>query len=136
MYVCDLIDYITFSDIPVCPDGLPMTGQNWNSPSAFDDLSIHEMAAVEQYMRSIKSLGIKKISEATPNSTFIMLMERLPARKSDVLGHIENKRNAPKRFARVVLVRGDISTPVIEEFKVGVLPRPSHHDFLRYPKYK
>ena len=117
---------------------IPVVEHDWKKPSIFDGLSVDEINAVANYLSGIDSMGVKLYNKATVNSTYILNIERLMPHKSAVLRFLDNKTHtrAPDRMAKVILARGDLSSPVMEEYKVWPLPNPNEHHLLQYNRYR
>ena len=56
--------------------------------------------------------------------------------KAAVLGFTDGGRRKPGRAAIVVLYRGDMDPPRVEEHIVGPLPTPTYHRPVTNPAYR
>ena len=88
-------------------DPLPVEADNEKSKDVniFDDLNQAEMQAVIDYLADQESIGLKQFDMATPNSTYIFLIEALPPSKAQALAYLDRNGQKPKRYAKVVLYR-------------------------------
>ncbi|XP_059172011.1 putative amine oxidase [copper-containing] [Physella acuta] len=89
------------------------------TPGPFHDLTIQEIKNVRTYL-----LNEKIISSGTAalGSSSIYMMDLLLPNKAEVLSFLDNSGVPPNRAARVMVFRGDLTPPVVQEFRCGPLP--------------
>ncbi|XP_064609557.1 putative amine oxidase [copper-containing] [Liolophura sinensis] len=102
------------------------------NPTVFSDLTGPEFESINRYLFDQTDLNVTKITEARIDSSYVHLIELLLPNKAETLKHLDGKTDAPKRWAKVVLFRGDLSIPEVQEYKVGPLPTPTSHRLLNY----
>lgn len=102
------------------------------NPTVFSDLTEPEFESINRYLFNQSDLNVTKITDATIDSAYIHLIELLLPKKAVALKHLDEKADAPQRWAKVVLFRGDLSLPEIQEYRVGPLPTPTSHQLLNY----
>jgi len=121
----------------ICPQWASPTGQGITSkergthaPHVFSELSETEMQTVAEFLLSEKSLNLTQldtIQELTSNHVRINYLHgmwyQIP-KKVEVIRHLDQGGPMPKRYARVVLVMGAQSPPVVREVLVD-LPKAS-----------
>ncbi|XP_046342809.1 amiloride-sensitive amine oxidase [copper-containing]-like [Haliotis rufescens] len=121
---------------PLCAEGKSVIPRNLDKPGIFEDLTPNEMKIVRDYMQSQKSLKLKPYNEATLNSSYIYLIDLQLPIKAGVLKYLDGGHREPERAAKVVLYRGDMNPPRVEEYHVGPLPRPRYHRLVANPIYR
>ena len=124
----DIVLKMNRSDIyPAIPEGTYNTEKEPHIPPVFHDLTTAEIKAIVQYLYATPSFNIEDNINAKPNSSFLYFAELVLPRKSDALDHLDLNYAAPPREAKVVLIRGDKSPPVVEEYVIGPLSNISGH---------
>ena len=108
---------------------------NLEKPSVFDGMTPEEFNAVTEYMFQQHTINLTPIEEAMPNCSYIYLIELQLPLKSAVLEFLDRGSVRVKRAAKVVVVRGDLEHPKVEEYLVAPLPRPNFHRVARNPSY-
>ncbi|XP_064608891.1 putative amine oxidase [copper-containing] [Liolophura sinensis] len=101
-----------------------------DNPSVFSDLTTVELRSVVAYLYQQTDLNVVKLSDATLSSSYIYLIELNVPNKTAVLNHLDNQADAPERRAKVVIFRGDLDVPRVEEYEVGPLPNPTFHTII------
>ncbi|KAK3096738.1 hypothetical protein FSP39_002789 [Pinctada imbricata] len=99
-------------------------------PSVFHDLTHDETKAIVQYLLTTREFNLQDNTIAKPNDSFLYFAELYLPNKSAALDHLDIGHKAPPREAKVVLLRGDKSPPVVEEYAVGPLPQIIGHRLL------
>lgn len=108
---------------------------NNKNPGVFEDMTPQEFKAVIHYMSRIADIGLVPIETATVNSSYIYMIDLHIPLKPSVLEYLDRGSVILKRAAKVVVVRGDLETPRVEEYLVSPLPEPSSHRLARNPSY-
>ncbi|ESO94443.1 hypothetical protein LOTGIDRAFT_118238 [Lottia gigantea] len=98
-------------------------------PGVFHDLTKSELRSLQDYLYSdkAKNLNLVRPSKAVTNSSYVYLTDLLPLDKAEVLRYLDNNGPKPLRRARVIIFRGDLSPPIVEEYIVEPFPKPSRH---------
>ena len=97
------------------------------NPGLFDDLTPDELHAVNNFMLHDTHLNLTSWETAVINSSYIYMIELFLPIKSDVLNFIERGLKRPIREAKVVVFRGNLQPPRVEEFIVSPLPHPTSY---------
>lgn len=72
----------------------------------FDDLTLEEIASVQHYLHQQDKLNLRRDwDDVSVGSSYIFLIERMDALKSDVLRFLNGRGPKPKRYALVILYR-------------------------------
>ena len=103
------------------------------SSGLFDDLSDEEIVAVRDYLLGQPSLNLTPHHLATVDSNYIYLIELRQAPKDEALLHMEAGGPRPARTARVVVYRGAVTPPTVEEYLVSPADEPIQHVLERGP---
>lgn len=101
-------------------------------PPVFADLTKQELQNTRAYLKSQPDLNLVDINKVIVSSSYIYSIELLPPTKSLVLQHLDNGGEKPKRWAKVIIFRGDLPSPLIQEYRVGPMPQPSTHALIDY----
>ncbi len=92
-----------------CPEGEGQTlfdAREESNPSVFDDLTMTEILAVQEYLYRQEDLNLKRsFDDVTIDSSYIYLIERLDIPKREVLGYLEHEGPKPERHAKAILYR-------------------------------
>lgn len=110
--------------------------RDFKNPDFLDDLTPTEMENVRDYLYRQKSLNIKKITARDINGTYIYTMTLFQYPKKTVLDYLDGRIRAPKRKSKVVLFRGDVAPPRVEEYIVGPVDNPDSHELYKNPIYR
>ena len=105
------------------------------NPGVFEDLLPFEFNAVQEYMFRNSNIALVPIEQAIPNNSYIYMIDLHLPLKAAVLEHLDRGSVRLERVAKVVVVRGDLETPRIEEYLVSPLPHPRSHRLARNPVY-
>lgn len=122
-------------DITVCDSGYPVNPRNSEKPGVFDSLTVKEYNSVIDYLFKKTNLSLVQFNVAFPNSSYIFLIDLLLPLKEVALEHLDYGVRQPQRAAHVIIVRGDLRTPRVEEYHVGPIPNPSYHIKVTNPSY-
>ncbi|KAJ8303963.1 hypothetical protein KUTeg_017546 [Tegillarca granosa] len=90
-------------------------------------LSHDEINHVMDYLHKQKDLNLKRVHEASISNSFVHAMELHTIPKQDLLNFLDNNGTRPIREAKVIMFRGDLAKPLIEEYIVGPLPNITYH---------
>ncbi|WAR22253.1 AOC1-like protein [Mya arenaria] len=101
----------------------------------FEDLSPNEYKSVRDYMFETSKIGLVPITKAFPNQSYIYLIDLHIPLKTSVLEHLDRGSVRLKRVAKVVVIRGNLESPRVEEYLVSPLPVPTSHRLARNPLY-
>ncbi|CAH1779076.1 unnamed protein product [Owenia fusiformis] len=119
-----------------CPVGGDIIESDPKNPSVFDELFPDELNAVANYMSRESGIDLKAPSVALSNQSYIYIIERRSPAKYTLLDYIDGTGDTPLREARVVVNRGDLNPPIIQEYTVGSLPIPTYHRLVSNPTWK
>ncbi|XP_071161859.1 putative amine oxidase [copper-containing] [Mytilus edulis] len=103
-----------------------------SKPSVFRDLTKKEIAGILDYLYNRSDLNLTTADKAAINSNYIFSSEIFLPPKRDVLKHLDTHCVQPKREARVMILRGGISTPDVIEIIVSPLPNPTGYRHVPY----
>lgn len=98
-------------------------------------MSAEEFKAVLEYMLYKSNIGLTPFDKATVNSSYIYMIDLHIPLKSAVLQHLDRGSVRLKRAAKVVVIRGNLATPKVEEYLVSPIPNPRTHKLARNPSY-
>ena len=117
------------ADVTECPEGLKESDhEEPKSEDVFDDLTSAEIIAVRDYMLAQSSLNITPYEKASINSNYIYLIQRHLPTKQSVLDFIDLKNTTkPAKEAIVVVFKGALKQPIVEEYIVSSAGRPTKH---------
>lgn len=102
--------------IPCPPEGGDVfVPDDPDPPSPFHDITWKEYERLYSYLTSAKDLNLKSGNLAGVNTSHIFAVDLLLPPKSAVLKFLSGAGVQPGREARVMIFRGDLSTPVVEE---------------------
>lgn len=118
-----------------CFLGATYIPSNTESPSVFQDMSVEEYKAVLDYMLHKSKIGLTPFDKATVNSSYIYMIDLHIPLKSAVLEYLDRGSVRLIRAAKVVVVRGNLATPKVEEYLVSPIPNPQTHKLARNPSY-
>ncbi|GFO42007.1 amine oxidase [Plakobranchus ocellatus] len=93
-----------------------------SKPGPFHDLTKHEIAKVLDFIANDPNIRAADPQKANLLSSYMYTMDLFPAKKAEVLKYLDNNGPAPARQARVIMFRGDLPKPVVEEYACGPLP--------------
>lgn len=126
---------IFYQRAPVCDKGLPIIPNNLEKPEIFDELTVAELETVRDYLISRKDLNLVSFDNAAINSSYIYMIDLLLPLKAAVLKNLDRGSRQPVRTAKVVIFRGDLRPPRVEEYHVGPIPRPTYARLITNPSY-
>ena len=104
---------------------------NVNPPeqlTPFHDLTSEEIHNIKEFLYEQRELNLVPASEIAVNESYIFSMELKIPNKQQTLNFLDRNRQQPEREATVIIFRGDVAEPHIEEFVVGPLPLPTYKD--------
>ncbi|XP_053407487.1 amiloride-sensitive amine oxidase [copper-containing]-like [Mercenaria mercenaria] len=108
---------------------------NTENPGVFQDMTSEEYKAVLNYMLYKSKIGLTPFGKATVNSSYIYMIDLHIPLKSAVLQYLDRGSIRLKRAAKVVVIRGNLATPKVEEYLVSPIPNPRTHKLARNPSY-
>ncbi|CAL1529259.1 unnamed protein product [Lymnaea stagnalis] len=108
----------------------PISNKNLNTidqsepdhPGPFHDLTKHEMFKIREFLENDPEIHVQPADGAVMNMSTLYMMDLFPPRKEDVLEYLDEGGLQPDREARVLVYRGDLDPPVVEERICGPLP--------------
>lgn len=103
-------------------------------PGPFHDLTKHEIAKVREFITNDPKIRAVDPQTATLDSSYMYMMDLHQANKADILRYLDDKGPAPKRQARVIMYRGDLDKPMVEEYACGPLPDVTSCDLIKSDK--
>ena len=126
------------SHVPTC-DGqtagvIDLSGPS--EPSVFSDLTSEEVQGLTDFIYSKAELNLVRPNEAKVDTNYVYLAELHLPNKRDVVAYLDGETSQkPTREARVVIFRGNQTSPDIIEIVVTPLPNPTSYRILRekYP---
>ncbi|KAL4232081.1 tryptamine:oxygen oxidoreductase (deaminating) [Mactra antiquata] len=121
--------------VQYCFQNYRSSTRNSDSPQVFDDMTVSEYHAVTDYMLHRSGIGLTHFDSASVNSSYIYMIDLHIPLKSAVLEYLDRGSVRLKRVAKVIVVRGDLETPKVEEYLVFPLPNPNSHRLARNPLY-
>lgn len=100
------------------------------TPGPFHDLTKHEMRQVRAFLEKDPNVKATPPEQADISKSYIYMMDLFPAAKQEVLSFLDSKGRQPDRLARVIVYRGDLSPPQVEEYMCGPLPNVQKCDLI------
>ncbi len=97
------------------------------SKDLYRDLSEAELLQVRDYILNVVSLNVTPFEKATVNSNYIFLIELQNPIKDDAIAYLDRNGPKPTRVANVIIFKGAVSPPVIEEILV-YFEKPMRHE--------
>lgn len=97
----------------------------------FHDLTIQELKNLRKFVEEHPDIKAAKSSTAKVGSSYIYMMDLIVPPKAEVLKYMKGEDNAVSRSARVIMFRGDLTPPVVQEWKCGPLPIVFSCELLR-----
>ena len=110
-----------------CKSGLENI--NLNQPEVltpFYDLTREEIHNIKDYLYKQRDLNLVHASNIAVNKSYIFTMEIRVPNKEQTLNYLDRNQRQPDREATVIIFRGDVADPQVEEYTVGPLPLPSY----------
>ena len=101
-----------------CVTTSSLTAMYTKSQDLYRDLSKAELRQVRDYILNVASLNVTPFENATVNSNYIFLIELQNPIKDDAIAYLDHNGPKPTRVANVILFKGAVSPPVIEEVLV------------------
>jgi len=101
-----------------------------SQPGPFHDLTRHEIVQLRQFLENHAQIHAAP-PPAKMSQSQIFTMDLFLPKKSEVLRHLDQGGPQPPRRARVVMFRGDLSPPVVQEYICGPLPHVTQCDLLK-----
>ncbi|XP_076443586.1 putative amine oxidase [copper-containing] [Babylonia areolata] len=114
---------------PTTKGGL-MTSGDPQDPSPFHDLTVAEYKRLYRFLRQEKSVNLPASDTTFISTSSIFMMDLLLPPKQRVLSFLDNQGPQPAREARVMIFRGDKEPPVVEEYRVGPLSKPTYAELI------
>lgn len=93
-----------------------------DNPGPFHDLTKHEMRQLRAFLERDPTIHATPADQVQINKSYIYMMDLFPANKQDVLAFLNSKAGQPARLARIIMYRGDLDPPMVEEYACGPLP--------------
>lgn len=121
--------------IQYCFPGTTAIPRDLENPGVFEGMSPEEYRSVLDYMLHKSKIGLTPFNKAIVNSSYIYMIDLHIPLKSAVLQYLDTGNVRLKRAAKVVVVRGNLVTPKIEEYLVSPIPNPRTHRLARNPSY-
>ena len=118
---------------PTIPSSSVVKEQDPNDLGVFDELTKNELYAIWGYLLQQTTLGLT--TAPTPRGKYVFSIEIHRPPKREVLEFL-NGGVKPTRMARVLIIRGDLTPPVLEEYVVGPLPKPTNYTLYVNPSYR
>ena len=115
------------SDSPAsCAKTWSLKPKYTTSQDLYRDLSEAELLQVRDYILNVASLNITPFEKATVNSNYIFLIELQNPIKDDAIAYLDLNGPKPTRVANVIIFKGAVSPPVVEEILV-YFDKPMRH---------
>ncbi len=112
---------------PSCPKTSPLKPKYTKSNDLYRDLSKAELLQVCDYILNVASLNVTPFEKATVNSNYIFLIELQNPIKDDAIAYLDRNGPKPTRVANVIIFKGAVSPPVVEEILV-YFDKPMRHE--------
>lgn len=116
-----------------CTEGMSSSHDSPKSAGVFDDLTVDEITAVRDYLLKQPELNLTKFLRATVDSNYIYLIQFLPPSKDEVLEFLDNDGLKPERRAVAVVFHGATDPPVVKEYIVSPVAKPTQHVARKVP---
>ncbi|CAL1544781.1 unnamed protein product [Lymnaea stagnalis] len=101
-------------------------------PGPFHDLTREELIAVRTFLEEHPEIQASSPDLVTVNSSFVYMADLFVAKKSDVISYLDKGAKQPIRQARVIVFRGDLGPPVVQEYICGPLPKIESCDLMKH----
>ncbi|KAK3104224.1 hypothetical protein FSP39_025449 [Pinctada imbricata] len=98
-----------------------------NDPPIFFDLTKSEVKGIQKYLYEESDLRLVRPTDNKTNASYVFTMELYLPNKTDVLNFLDDNGAKPARLAKVIIFRGDVENPEINEIIVEPLPNPTSH---------
>ena len=121
--------------VQYCSPGHLIIPRDLDNPGVFDDMTPREYIVTRDYMLNTMKFHLVTIEKAVVNSSYIFMIDLHIPLKSAVLEYLDRGSNRLERVAKVVVVRGDMKPPRVEEYLVSPLPHPRTHILARNPSF-
>ncbi|XP_050403841.1 putative amine oxidase [copper-containing] [Patella vulgata] len=95
--------------------------------NVFEDLRAEEINEVLEYLYSQKSLQLVKPNKANLTTNYILGIELHVPNKSLALDFLDSGGEKPVREAKAILFLPQRDPPVVEEYIISPIPKPSNH---------
>ncbi|ESO96448.1 hypothetical protein LOTGIDRAFT_159859 [Lottia gigantea] len=102
-----------------------------DDPTIFHGLTGQELQSIQEYMKSVPELNIET-GTLKLNSSYIIGIDYIVPPKSEVLDYLDSGGPKPARSALVIMLRGDLNPPLVEEYQVQPLPNPTNYELIKY----
>ena len=110
-----------------CVTTSSLTAMYTKSQDLYRDLSKAELRKVRDYILKVVSLNVTPFESATVNSNYIFLIELQNPIKDDAIAYLDHNGPKPTRVANVILFKGAVSPPIVEEILV-YFDKPMRHE--------
>ncbi|KAK3590103.1 hypothetical protein CHS0354_041149 [Potamilus streckersoni] len=135
LLICVIILAHYQGHIPYCFSGFNVIPRDLTNPTVFEDLNPSEYMSVVKYMLKNTHINLVPFEDASVNSSYIYMIDLHMPLKSAVLKYLDRGTKKPERAAKVVVIRGDVKPPRVEEYLVFPLPVPDNHKLVSSPAY-
>ncbi|KAJ8304308.1 hypothetical protein KUTeg_017891 [Tegillarca granosa] len=98
-----------------------------NRKSLFHDMTYDEVKNLMNYIYQQSDLNISRPEKVVVASSYLYVVELHLPNKSKALNYLDFGETKPPREAKLVLMRGDKSPALVEEYIVGPLHNISYH---------
>ncbi|XP_013091312.2 putative amine oxidase [copper-containing] [Biomphalaria glabrata] len=105
-----------------------------DKPGPFHDLTKSEMKKLREFLENDPNIHVEPAETARMEQSALYLLDLYPAKKADVIRYLDNSGPQPIRQARAIVFRGDLSSPVVEEYICGPLPEVKKCSLLKSDK--
>ena len=116
-----------------CENGMDGLADPPKSSGLFDDLTIEEIIAVRAYLMEQASLNLTEPAEASVDSNYIYMIQFLPPSKNEALEYLDNNGAKPERKAVAVVFHGAANPPLVREYIVSPVSKPTGHVARKIP---
>ena len=114
------------SSSSTCSKASPLKAKYVKSHDLYRDLSKKELLQVRDYILSVASLNVMPYKDASITTNYIFLIELQNPIKDEAIAYLDNKGPKPSRVANVIIFKGAVSPPIVEEILV-YLDAPMKH---------
>ena len=119
-------DSSSTSSFSTCSKTTSLKAKYTKSHDLYRDLSEDELVKVRDYILNVASLNVTPYKDASVKTNYIFLIELQNPIKDDAIAYLDGKGSKPSRVANVIIFKGAVSPPIVEEILV-YLDTPMKH---------
>ncbi|KAH9505400.1 hypothetical protein Btru_057176 [Bulinus truncatus] len=115
------------------PNGNTIDLTEPDKPGPFHDLTKEELKRLRTFLENHPDIKAAKFNSDYFNSSSIFVADLYLPPKTDTLSFLDQQGPQPPRRARVIMFRGDLKVPVVEEYVCGPLPDLKYCNLIDVP---